>query len=815
MWGGPVSEHQQLEAGAADEDEDEWVGERVNSYDGRRFVTGHGEYVNDIETSDMLYACFVRSEHASARLDAVDTTEAEGHPGVELVWTHEDIADQVDEPFGYMLDDEVVLADQRVKYEGQEIAVVLANSKDGARAAADKVDVSYNPDRTVTSIDEALGEDPPVVHPSLDADSDNETEGNIAWTGQVITGNHEDPMAEADIVVEETFETNRTTPAPLESHGCIADYNPGSGKLELTSSTQMPHLLSVELSQVISGLEQRDIVCKLPDVGGGFGIKLDPYPFEICSALLSMETERPVKHVLDRSEEFQAGRGRASERIRGRLGVTEDGDIVGIDVDLQQDTGACAAYGVAVAYSSTNCGQGPYKIPNQNWNASVVYTNLMPTTAVRGFGDPQVTFMREQLVEMAAAELEMDPVELRLQNVPRQEEMPMRSAAGHIWRNSDMVTCLERAREMINWDEHRGGTRTRDGKLRGVGMGTIMKRGGNKSASGGDFDEAVVKMNRRGDVTVLTAVASIGQGTETGINQLVADTLGVSMDDVEAVRGDTDATPEGLGVWADRGTIIGGSAAARAAEDLAETLKAVAAHMLDTEPERIELNDGRAYDRTNPDEEMSIEKLANIAMLGNPETLGPEEERPESLRGGISLVGRGKYQSQEVEFVDPDTGRGNVAHSYTFGALAVLVDVDPRTGDIDVVDAAICEDIGNAINPKLIEGQVQGAIVQGLGETLYEEYRYDDDGSLLNGSMADYHLPSALDVPMITNIEELENPDPTTSHGQKGVGECPLVPTSAAVANAVADATGVRFPELPLTAQRVLPDLVEAGVREL
>lgn len=791
------------------------VGERVNSYDGQRFVTGHGEYVDDIEYPDMLHACFVRSQEASARIVDIDTAEAAAQPGVKLVWTHEDIADKVDEPFGYMLNDEAVLADDRVVYAGQEIAVVLADSEKIARTAADLVTVEYAPEQAVTSVDEALADDSRIVHPPLDADPEADTEGNVAWTGQVIAGNHEDPMADADVVVEGSFETNKTTPAPLEPHGCVAKYNPGDGTLELTSSTQMPHLLSVELSDVLSGLEQRDIVCKLPDVGGGFGVKLDPYSFEICASLLSMETKRPVKHVLNRSEEFLAGRGRAPEVLDGKLGVTEDGDIVGIEVDLVQDTGAYAAYGVAVAYSSANCGQGPYRIPNQHWDTSVVYTNTMPTTAVRGFGDPQVTFMREQLVEMAAAEIGMDAVDLRRQNAPRQEEMPTRSAAGHIWRNSDMITCLERTREMINWDEHRGGRRTREGKLRGVGMGTIMKRGGNKSASGGDFDEAIVKMNRQGDVTVLTAVASIGQGTETGINQMVAETLGVPVERVDAVRGDTDATPEGLGVWADRGTIIGGSAAARAAADLAETLSAVAGHVLDVPPVDIELADNRAFDRTDPETSMDLGELANIAMLGNPETLGPEADRPEALRGGISLVGRGKYQSQEVEFVDPDTGRGNVAHSYTFGALAVVVDVDPRTGDIEVVDVAICEDIGNAINPKLVEGQVQGAIVQGLGETLFEEYAYDDDGNLQNGSMLEYHLPTAADVPMITNMEKLENPDPTTSHGQKGVGECPLVPVSAAVTNAVCDATDIRFTSLPLTPQHVLPKLVDADLREL
>ncbi|MFB6196370.1 MAG: xanthine dehydrogenase family protein molybdopterin-binding subunit [Haloplanus sp.] len=803
------------ETESPDEAADEWVGERVNSYDGRRLVTGHGQYVDDIELPDMLHAYFVRSQYAHAEITSIDTSEAEAYPGVELVWTHDDIADQVEEPFGYMLDDEEVLASDRVVYAGQEVAVVLAESRDVAKEAADLVDVEYDRLDAVTSVEDALDEDATLVHLDLDADPDDGTEGNVAWSGQVVTGNHEDPLADADVVVEGTFRTNKTTPAPLEPHGCVADYNPGSGKLELTSSTQMPHLLSVELSQVLADFEQKDIVCRLPDVGGGFGVKLDPYSFEICASLLSKETERPVKHVLDRLEEFQAGRGRSPEKLTGKLGVTDDGDIVGIDVELLQDTGAYAAYGVAVAYSSANCGQGPYKIPNQHWDAKVVYTNVMPTTAVRGFGDPQVTFMREQLIEMAAEELDMDAVDLRLRNAPRQEEMPMRSAAGHVWRNADMITCLERTREMVNWDTHRGGSETREGKLRGVGMGTIMKRGGNKSASGGDFDEAVVKMNRHGDVTVLTAIASIGQGTETGINQMVADTLGVPIDRVDAVRGDTDATPEGLGVWADRGTIIGGSAAARAAADLADTLTAVAGHLLDVDPEDVRLEDGRAFDAADPDNGMSIDDLANVAMLGNPETLGPEEDRPEKLQGGISLVGRGKYQSQEVEFVDPETGRGNVAHSYTFGALAAVVDVDPRTGEVDIVDVAICEDIGKAINPKLVEGQVQGAIVQGLGETLFEEYSYDENGNLMNGTMVDYHLPTAADVPMITNIEELENPDPTTSHGQKGVGECPLVPTAAAVTNAVYDATGIRFHELPLSPQHVLPRLAEEGLRDL
>ncbi|WP_152042226.1 xanthine dehydrogenase family protein molybdopterin-binding subunit [Salinigranum salinum] len=811
------------------------VGQRVNGLDGSRFVAGHGRYVDDIQRPNTLHAAFVRSPHAHAEIVDVDTTAAEAHPEVVRVWTAADVEPHLDGRYGYMLDDEEPLASDRAIYQGQEVVVVCAESKRAAREGVDLVEVTYDPLDAVTTIDDALADDAPDLHPEREGPT------NVPWEGQAFAGDVDEAMADADVVVEGTFETNKTTPAPLEPHGCIAEYTPGAGTLTLWTSTQMPHLLAVELSQVFSDLDRRDITVKLPDVGGGFGIKLEVYPFEITSALLSMDTHRPVKHVLDRREEMVAGRGRANERLEGRLGVTADGEMVALDVDLTQNTGAFAAYGVAVGYSSMVCGSGPYEIENQRWDGRLVYTNVMPSTAVRGFGDPQATYMREQLVEMAAAELGMDAVELRLRNVPTRAEMPMRTSMGLVWRNADMPECLRTVREEIGWDRIRGGIRTDDGKLRGVGVGTIMKRGGNKTASGGDFDECIVKMNRDGDVTVLTAIASIGQGTETGIAQLVADTLGLPVDRVSVIRGDTDTTPEGLGVWADRGTIIAGSAAARAADDLRETLGAVAAHLLDVAPDDVSFVDGRvvcdaalvdetvadvgagggfgdqgdsAVEITDGTVSMTLDTLAGIAMRGNPETLGPEAERPASLQGGVSLVGKGKYQSQEVEFVDPETGRGNVAHSYTFGALGVVIDVDPTTGHLSVVDVAICEDVGNVINPKLVEGQIQGAIVQGLGESLLEGYSYDDAGRLRNDSLIDYHPPTMGDVPLVTKMTELENPDPTTSHGQKGVGECPLVPVMGAVGNALADATGERFFDLPFRAATVLPRLSEIGLRE-
>ncbi len=805
--------HREQEADGSSESD--VVGERINSKFGRRLVTGNGEYLDDIERPGMYHAYFVRSEHAHAEI-SVDTTGAEQMSGVSRVWTHEDIADKVNEPYGYMFYDEVTLADERVIFQGQPIAVVLAQTRERAREAAKRVEVKYENLPVVTDVSEAVSDEAPLIHPELDSDPDSPVEGNIAESGQVIAGDVDKAFESADVVVEDTFEYNRITPAPMEPHGCVAEYNAGDQALTLHSSSQFPHRLKQEIDDVLEAVDAEDITVKAPDIGGGFGIKLELFPFEICAALLAIETNRPVKYALDRLEEMQTGRGRGGKEMEGRLALDADGTITGIEVDLKLETGAFASHDPAVGYSSSVCGHGPYPIENMHWNYELIYTNLMPGSAVRGFGDPVITFMREQLVDMAAEELGRDPIDLRLQNVPEPEVLPMRSPAGLKWRNADMPTCVEKVKEEIDWETHREADKV-DGSYRGVGIGTIMKRGGNKSAAGGDYDEAIVRMGRRSDVTVFSPISSIGQGTETALAQIAAEELGVSIDQVQPVVGDSDLTPEGLGVWADRGTIIGGSAVARAAEDLGDRLRALAAHVLDGELGKadIVLKDGQAYESGSPSNSLEIAELTDIAMRGDPEEIGYDSERPPELRNGISLVGRGKYESQEAEFLDEETGYGNVSHSYTFGALALVVDVDPTTGEIDIVDVAICEDLGKVMNPKLVEGQAQGGIVEGLGEVLLEEYQYDEDGKLQNGTLMDYHPPAAPDVPMITKIDHIENPDPTTSHGQKGAGECPLVPTPAAVANAVADATGIRFTKPPFTAEKVLLGLIEEDLREL
>lgn len=781
------------------------VGKSVDSKFGRRLVTGTGEFVDDITIAGQRHARFVRSQYAHARIVDVDTSEAEAMDGVDLVWTAEDLEPYV-QPYGLILPDEEPLVADRARFVGDEIAVVVARDRHTAIRAAEKVDVEYERLDPVTDVDAALADDAPVLHPRLDEDPDSGIEGNVAANYDLEVGDVAGAFDGAAVVVEDTFETNKTNPTPLEPKGCVADYNRGEQELTLHTSNQAPHLMKEYLAEALVDLDPADIVVKIPDIGGGFGVKIEAFPHEVCASAISMATGRPIKLILDRLEEMQAGRGRHDERLHARLALAEDGDIVGWDVEVLQSTGAHASFGPAVISSAGITSAGPYYIPNQHVRGKTVYTNVMPGSAVRGFGDPQYTFAREQLLEEACAELDLDSVDVRMQNAPTVDEMPMRSPTGIKWRGADIHECFRRVTDMINWDDHRDSGRTKDGKLRGVGMGTLMKRGGNKKVAGTESDAAVVQMNKFGDVTVLIGSASIGQGTETGIVQIVADTLGLSSDEVKPIIGDSDVTPEGFGVWADRGTIIGGTAAAKAAEDLKSNLAPLAALLLDVDETDVTFANGGVHEAGDPGNFVPMAELAHEATFANP------EDRPEGMKDGIALVGRARFDSEEAEIPDP---KGSLSHGYTWGCLAVVVDVDPMTGEIDVVDVAISEDVGKAINPKMIEGQTQGAIGQALGEVLLEHYDYDEGGQLVNGSLVDYHLPTAKDVPLITKIDEVETPDPTTSHGQKGVGECPLVPVPAAVANAVADATGIRFTELPLTADRVLPRLVEEGLREL
>lgn len=788
------------------------VGERVNSKYGRRLVKGAGEFVDDVNKPGMLHAEFVRSPFGHAKIHDIDTTEAEAMQGVEFVWTAEDIEPYISE-FGHPtleIPDNQALSSDRVRCVGDEVALVVATDKNTAEEATDLVDVDYERLDAVTTCESALADDAPLVHPELDETSDSDVTGNLLYEKTWNVGDVDDAFERADVVVSESFKTNQTTPSPLEPHGIVAEYHNGDHKMDIWSSNQAPQTLPENLAKVLEDFDADDIRARMPDVGGAFGVKggHEVYTHEVCAPVVSMVTERPVKIVHDRMDSFKVGGTRAAEKLEARVAATEDGDLIGWDVKMKQNTGAYASYGIPVAMSGASCGAGPLLIPNQRNEFAVVYTNAMYTTAVRGFGDPQYAFMRGQLVDMLADELDMDATDIFRKNVPNKEDMPMRSPTGLKWYPTDLHECIDSVCDMINWDEHRGGYVTKNGDLRGIGMGLVMRRCASK-VYGTDYESAIVRISKSGGVIVYSGIATVGQGTETALCQIVADELGVSVDRVEPVVGDSEMTPEGMGVWADRGTILGGSAASKAAKNLRKKIVRLAAYKLDVGEDDVVLADERIYEDGNPDNGMGIDEFIDRAVFDE------QEDRPEDMQGGVSLIGEAKFESQEEEGLDEETGTGNISHTYSFGALATLVEVNPGTGEVEVIDVAAAEDAGTIINPKLAEGQTQGGAVQALGEVLQEKYHYTDNGNLTNGNYIDYHVPTAADVPMITKIDSIESYDPTTSNGQRGVGEFSIVPVGAAVANAVYDATGLRFTELPLSPDRVLPELIEEGMAEI
>lgn len=791
------------------QDSEKSVGEGVNSKSGRRLVTGNGEYADDITFPGTLHGKFVRSNHGHALITDIDTSHAVEMDGVERVLTAADIDEYV-QKFGGVENapDEEVLASDRVRYDGDEIALVLAEDSKTAVEAVERVEVEYEQLPVVTDHEESLAEDAPVIHPELDNKDDCPVDGNVATTERLLTGDVDEALADADLVIEESFQSNKINPCPLEPHGAVAKYNPGEQHAEIWSSNQAPHTLPKNLSKVLVDFEPRNITAHHPDVGGSFGVKggHEVFSHEICTVLGAMLTGRPVKIILDRKVSMRVARGRHPEHFDVRLGVNTNGELLAWDIEMTQNTGAVTGYGPSVATSGMVCGSGPYTIPNQRINATIVYTNTMPGSAVRGFGDPQFSFMREQILDMAAEKLDLDPIEIRRKNILDADKLPTRTATGLKWQSGDMPTCLEKTTELINWDEHAGGTTTRDGKLRGVGIAGLMRRSG-KLVGGTDYESALVKLSKSGDITVFSGIGSVGQGTETAISQVVADTLGIDVDRVKPVVGDTEKTPEGLGVWADRGAIMGASAATKAAEDLRSKIVRISAHMLDIDKEAVKLSNGRIYNRDNPDNGFSLQEYIDRLFLKDEVVNLPKE-----LQDDISLVGEARFQGEAAEELDEETGTGNVSHTYSFGALAAVVDVDPGTGQIDVVDVAMTEDAGTILNPTLAEGQIQGGIVEGLGEVVHEDYHYGEQGTLQNGNFLDYHLPGINEVPVITKLEKVETPSPVTSHGQKGVGESGIVPVGGAIANAIYDATGVRFKELPLSPDQILPELRDANV---
>jgi aerobic carbon-monoxide dehydrogenase large subunit len=779
---------------------DKWVGQAMRRKEDPRMITGRGRYVDDVVVPGMLHMAIVRSPEAHAKIVSIDASGAKEAAGVHGVFTGEDVNLESPLPMAWVPPGVEIkspetwpLAKGTVKYVGQAVAVVLGTDKYGVRDAAEQVVVEYEPLAVVVDPEKALEAGSPLVHEDIGTNQTHE------WT--IGGGDMDAAWADADVVVERRIVNHRTAGAPIEPRACVADHRAGSLTLHLTS--QNPHLIRLFMAGEL-GMSEDRIRVIAPDVGGGFGVKIAHYGEEVLAAWASRKLGRPVKWTETRSEHM-------SSTIHGRdqidyvkVGAKRDGTIVGLECTAICDLGAY--YTLLTPFIPCFTGfviSGCYKIPNLKFTARGVFTNKMATDATRGAGRPEATHLIEVMVEQLAAELGMDSLEVRRKNFIPKEDFPAEVALGVVYDSGDYHGSLDKLLTHVDVAAVRSeaeGLRAK-GIYRGIGFSTWMEICGlapsrvvgpsGVGLQAGFYESSIVRIHASGAVTAYSGTAPHGQGLDTSFAQIVADRVGATPDQVDVQHGDTGTGPFGLGTYGSRSLAVGGESLAQSALKVADKAKRIAAHLLEAAPEDIELAEGKYSVKGSPDKGMTLAEVAGAAYV--PENL------PEGMEPGL----------EETTFYDPTN------FTWPFGAHACIVDVDAETGKVDVVRYVSVDDCGPAINPMLIEGQIHGGVVHGIGQALFERIHYDDDGQLVTGTFVDYALPSAADVPNF-ETDRTETPSPVNSLGVKGVGEAGTIASSAAVTNAVIDALrplGVTYLDMPLSSQAIWSAIQEAQGR--
>jgi aerobic carbon-monoxide dehydrogenase large subunit len=769
---------------------DKWVGQSMRRKEDPRMITGRGRYVDDVVLPGMLYMAVVRSTEPHARIVSIDTSAAREAKGVQGVFTGEDLELEAPLPMAWVPPGVEIhtpelwpLARGTVKYVGQAVAVVVGDDKYGVVDAAEGVFVEYDPLPVVIDPEQALEDGSPLVHDEFGTNRTHE------WS--IGGGDMEAAWADADVIVERRIVNHRTAGAPIEPRAVVADCRGEQFTLHLTS--QNPHLIRLFMAGEF-GLSEDKIRVIAPDVGGGFGVKISHYGEEVLAAWTSRRLGRPVKWTETRSEHMTSTIHGRDQIDRVKLGVKRDGTITGLECHAICDLGAY--FTLLTPFIPCFTGfviGGCYRIPNLSYTAHGVFTNKMATDATRGAGRPEATHLIEVMIEQAAAELGIDPLELRRRNFIPKEDFPAEVAVGIVYDSGDYHGTLDRLLTHVDLDAFRreqAELRER-GIHRGIGFSTYMEICGlapsrvvgpsGVGLQAGFWESSIVRVHASGSATVFSGTAPHGQGHDTSFAQIVADRLGISPDQVDVIHGDTGTGPMGMGTYGSRSLAVGGESIARATVKVVDKAKRIAAHVLEAAPEDIELQDGRFAVKGSPDKGMTLAEISGAAYI--PENL------PEGMEPGL----------EETAFYDPEN------FVFPFGAHACITEVDVETGKVDVKRYVAVDDCGPAINPKLIDGQIHGGIVHALGQALFERIHYDEGGQLVTGTFVDYALPSAADVPSF-ETDRTETPSPVNSLGVKGVGEAGTIAASPAVLNSVVDALrplGVTFLDMPLSPQNI------------
>jgi len=773
------------------------VGRSLRRKEDPRLITGRASYVDDITLVGQLWAAWVRSPEAHAKIVSIDTSAAKARPGVVAVFTHEDLDMEAPLPMAWVppgvdvnTPDHWVLAKGEVKHVGDPVALVVGDDRYSVVDAAEDVVVEYDPLPVVTDPEAALEDGSALVHGQFG------TNKICEWS--LGGGDLEAGFAEADVVIERRIVNHRIAGGAIEPRGVVAEWR--ADKLTVWSSTQVPHFLRLFLS-ILLGVSEERVRVVAPEVGGAFGSKLNIYAEEIGCAWASRKLGRPVKWIETRSEGMMVTHHGRDQIDKVRLGAKRDGTMTAFHVTIIAD---CGAYQTLLTpmipplSGFVMC--GVYKTPAVQTDVIDVMTNKFPTDAIRGAGRPEATHLIEVMMDQLAAELGLDPLEVRRRNFIPPFSDSHETPIGVAYDSGNYEAALDRLLTHIDPAEVRRQAEALRGEgiYRGIGFCTYTEICGNAPSrivgpggfglQGGGWESATVRVHASGSVTLYTGTSPHGQGHETGFAQIVADRLGVDPQQVEVIHGDTQTGPFGLDTYGSRSLAVGGEAAARAAKKVADKAKAIVAHQLEADPADIELSDGKWIVRGSPEKGMALADVAGAAYV--PENL------PEGMEPGLD----------EQTFYDPDN------FVFPFGAHACVVDVDAETGKVSLVRYVAVDDCGPAINPLLIDGQVHGGITHGVGQALFERIHYDEAGQLVTGSFVDYALPTAAELPSY-ETDRTVTPSPVNSLGVKGVGEAGTIAGSATVTNAVIDALrplGVTFIDMPLTPMRVWQAINEA-----
>ena len=781
-----------------------YMGQGLLRKEDPELLTGEGRYVDDITLPGMAWLAFARSPVAHARITRIDTSAAKQMPGVVAVFTGEELAGEwaaglpcawpianrvlPEEPTrDARLPDHWPLAKDRVRYQGDAVAVVVADSRAHAKDALEAIDVDYEELPVVTDMEEALKEGAPVIHDSF---GDNE-----AYVWKLASGEVDKVFSEAPVVVKERYYHPRLIPNAIEPRGVVVQPNAAMGEYTVWSATQIPHILKLLLGLTLN-IPESKIRVIAPEVGGGFGSKLNVYAEEATALAVARKLGLPVKWVEERSEGYLA-------TIHGRdviqdmeVAATEEGKLLGVRVSLLADFGAylqLVTPGIpllgAFLYS------GVYDCQAYSFTCTGVFTNKTPTDAYRGAGRPEATYAIERIMDSLAKRVGKDPAELRELNFIAPFDQPREVVTGLQFDSGNYHASLDKAKQLVGYDELRAEQARRrqqgnpDGKLLGIGISTYIEMCGLAPSQtlaalkygAGGWDAATIRCHPTGKVTVVTGSSPHGQGHVTTWSQIAADALGVSPDDVEVLHGDTAVSPIGMDTYGSRSLSVGGTALYNAAEKIRAKARKIAAHELEVAEDDLEWKNGKFQVAGAPDKAKTIPEVAFSAWTAH--------NLPADVEPG--LFASAVYDPPNFTFPS--------------GAHICVVEVDTDTGLTRIRKYVAVDDCGTVVNPLIVEGQVMGGVAQGIAEALYEEALYDENGTLLTGNMATYRVPSAAEVPGF-QLDRVETPSTTNPMGVKGIGEAGTIAAPPAVLNAVADAVsavGVEFIDLPASAERV------------